>query len=176
MKRCTACLVLLLVLGCTAAAQARAAAQPTNLVGVDLVDPPPWPAVVGNSFINSYAVVTGDDSADSCIQRHLDELLLPRPQLPVRCHLVSYVSFWIDLPATQRRHPKPSQGCPAARTGCQFMGQDDQAPYSLVERYGGPPGRHVATAHVWRYVWGDSQPVLLATASKRFCLYHCKPG
>jgi hypothetical protein len=171
MKRFTTCLAFLLVLACAPATEARAA----NLVDVELVDPRPWPAVVTNQFVNSHAVVTGDDSADACIQRHLEEMLQPRPHLPVRCHLVSYVSFWIDLPAAQRRHPQPDQGCPAATTGCRFMGQDDQAPYSLVERYDGPHGVHVATAHVWRYVWGDPQPVLLGAASRRFCLYDCIP-
>jgi hypothetical protein len=129
--------------------------------------------VVSNPFFNSHAVVTGDDSADSCIQRHLDELRLPLPQLPVRCYLVSYVMFWVDLPAHQLHDPKPTRGCPARITTCQFMGEDYQQPYSMVERYSGPSGKHTATVQVWRQVWGDTQPVLLGQASKRFCLNYC---
>ncbi|MGH2979134.1 MAG: hypothetical protein ACRDLQ_05805 [Solirubrobacterales bacterium] len=173
MKRLTLCLAFLLAMGGPGIAQAPAASF-TNLVGVDLVSPPSPPALVDNPFINSHATVTGDDSADSCLQRHLDELQQPLPQLPVRCDLVSYVLFWVDLPHAQIRDPRPAGGCPPGPTACQFMAQDDLAPYSLVERYNGPNGRHTATAQVWRYVWGDAQPVLLGQDSKRFCLHHCK--
>jgi hypothetical protein len=170
MKRLTACLAFLLAMSCTPAAEAAPVA---NLVGVDLVSPLAPPVVVSNPFFESHAVVTGDDSADSCIQRHLDELQAPLPQLPVRCYLVSYVMFWVDLPASQLHEHKPSGGCPARITTCQFMGEDYQAPYSVVQRYGGPSGRHTATVQVWRQVWGDAQPVLLGQASKRFCLNYC---
>jgi hypothetical protein len=173
MKRLTLCFAFLLLLCGPAAADAHSV---TNLVGVELVRPAGPPTVITNPFINSHAVITGDDSADSCIQRHLDQLKLPLPQLPVRCYLVSYVTFWVDLPRAQVRDPKPDGGCPAAPTSCQFMAQDDQAPFSLVERYSGPSGRHTATAQVWRYVWGDAQPVLLGQASQRFCLNDCKRG
>jgi hypothetical protein len=175
MKRLAVWLAFLLVMAGPLAAPTRADSV-TNLVGIDLVSPSSAPAVISNPFINSHAVVTGSDSADSCIQRHLDELKLPFPQLPVRCYLVSYVIFWVDLPQTQIRHPKPDGGCPVRATTCQFMAQDDLAPYSLVEKYNGPSGRHTATAQVWRYVWGDPQPVLLGQASQRFCLNHCKQG
>lgn len=176
MKRITACFASLMVLGCLLAAQAQGATHVVNLVGVGLANPPSPPSVVTNDFVSSQAVVTGDDTADACIQRHLAELAQPVPQLPVACRVVSYVSFWIDLPSRQVRSPEPSGGCPVGPTTCQFMGQDDQAPYSLVERYLGPAGRHTATAQAWRYVWGDAQPVLLGTVSKRFCLYRCNGG
>jgi len=172
MTRLTACLLFLLMC-CLPAAEAGAA-PPGNSVGVDLASPPAPPAVVTNEFINSEAAISGADSAEDCIQRHLAELRLPVPQLPVRCNLVSYVVFWVDLPRSQIRHPQPFGGCPAGSTRCRYMGQDDQAPYSMVDRYDGPSGRHTATAQVWKYVWGDPVPVLLGQASKRFCLYHCR--
>ena len=171
MKRLT-CLAFLLMC-CLPAAEAAAGA-PGDSVGVELVSPPAPPALVTGEFINSQAAVTGADSAEDCIQRHLAELQLPLPQLPVRCDLVSYIIFWVDLPQGQIRHPQPFGGCPASTTTCRYMGQDDQAPYSMVERYDGPRGMHTATAQAWRHVWADPVPVLLGQASKRFCLHHCK--
>jgi hypothetical protein len=170
MKRLTACLAFLLAMSCTPAADAAPLA---NMVDVDLVSPPAPPAVVNNAFFESRAVVTGDDSADSCIKRHLDEVQLPLPQLPVRCYLVSYVMFWVDLPASQVHDPRSTGGCPARTTTCRFMGQDYEQPYSMAERYDGPSGRHTATVQVWRQVWGDAQPVLLGQDSTQFCLNYC---
>jgi hypothetical protein len=173
MRRLTLCLAFLLTC-CPLGAQAGAATPDGDLVGVDLVSPPSAPAVVENTFVNSEVAISGADSAAVCIQRHLAELQLPLPQLPVRCDLVSYVVFWVDLPRRQLRHPQPFGGCPASAATCRYMGQDEEAPYSLVHEYTGPGGRHTATAQVWRYVWGDPHPVLLGQASGRFCLYDCK--
>src|SRR5688572_6793266 len=78
MKRLTACLAFLLM--CCLPAAAAAAGVPGSSVGVELVSPPAPPAVVTNEFINSEAAVSGADSAEDCIQRHLAELQLPLPQ------------------------------------------------------------------------------------------------
>jgi hypothetical protein len=152
--RLAACLALLLVMALPLAAEAGAkqvqAAAVLPGVGVDIVSPT---GKVDSPFIHSYATVTNADSAGDCIARHLAELQLPLPQLPVVCNLVTYVTFSVDG---------------------QSMGRDDTAPYSLGGRYNGPNGRHTATAQAWRNVQSDfGGPVLLGQDSQEFCLVNC---
>jgi hypothetical protein len=156
--RLAACLALLLAMALPLAAEAgakKASAGQVQAVavpgvGVDIVNPT---GKVDSPFIHSSATVTNADSAGDCIARHLAELQLPLPQLPVVCNLVTYVTFSVDG---------------------QSMGRDDTAPYSLGGRYNGADGRHTATAQAWRQVQSDfGGPVLLGQDSQEFCLVNC---
>ena len=153
--RLAACVALLLVMAFPLAAEAGAkkqvqAAAVIPGVGVDIVSPT---GKVDSPFIHSSATVTNADTAGDCIARHLAELQLPLPQLPVVCNLVTYVTFSVDG---------------------QSMGRDDTAPYSLGARYNGPNGRHTATARAWRNTQSDfGVPVLLGQDTQEFCLVNC---
>jgi hypothetical protein len=164
MKRLAACFALLMVMSWSLAADAGAKkkapgdvqAAAADLVGVDLVSPA---GSTGTPYLSFQANVLGADTASACILA---------PALP--CKLVSYVDFWVDLPANLISHPDPSKGCPSRATTCQYMGRDYESAYGLGLRYDGPAGLHSATAVAWRSVWGDTQPVFLGQGSDVFNL------
>jgi hypothetical protein len=157
MKRLTICFALLTMMMAWALAGEAGAKAPgtqpaatVNLVGVDLTNPT---GMVGSSYFGSDATVTGTSFLDNLV--------------------VTYVRFWVDLPASQIADPQPYGGCPTGSATCQFLGQDYQSPYGMGSSYNGPSGRHTATIQVWRDVWGDTQPVLLGQDSNAFCLNNC---
>jgi hypothetical protein len=150
MKRSAAVLALLMVMSCALAAEAGAKKAPATGVEAAAVLPSVGVDLVSPSgkvdspYMHFRADVTGADTAATCIANFLAQLGLP-------CNLVSYVTFSVDN---------------------QFLGQDNEPAYSLGLKYDGS-GRHTATAQAWRYVWGDSAPVLLGQSSREFCLSNC---
>ena len=150
MKRFSLCLALLTLMAWPLSAEAGAKAKRSDAqaqVAVPSVGASltnPAGRVTNPNMLFS-ATVIGDDTAAVCVNNFLNNIALP-------CNLVSYVTFSVDG---------------------QYLGKDDEAPYSLGLRYNGPDGRHTAAADVWRDIWGDAQPLSLGRATSGFCLNNC---
>ena len=88
--------------------------------------------------------------------------------------IVTHVTFWIDLPQSQRDNPSPSFSCPTSGPGCRYVYTDRESPYLAGVFYGGPSGRHTATVQAWRDVQSDfNAPVFMGQDTSSFCISNC---
>ncbi len=85
---------------------------------------------------------------------------------------VSYLKFFVNLPATERTSldPNPYYRCgePPGDPSCEFVAFDAEPPYFRGGVVTGGFGFRIATVQAWRYEWGDARPVFLGQSSSTF--------